>query len=101
MLFSHYNDVEINSLDFSEAKAKDKRSFCQFYLSLLRTQHILFFSFFQFQDYNSQAIKIYLFFLTFAINYLVSAMFYSESTMHKLYVDKGSFDFTYQLPKMF
>ena len=101
MVFSHYNNLEINLLDFSEAKAKDKRSFCQFYLSLLRTQHILFFSFFQFQDYNSQAIKIYLFFLTFAINYLVSAMFYSESTMHKLYVDKGSFDFTYQLPKMF
>ena len=28
-------------------------------------------------------------------------MFYSDSTMHKIYVDQGSFDFTYQLPKMF
>ena len=25
-------------------------------------------------------------------------MFYSDSTMHKIYIDKGSFDFTYQLP---
>ena len=25
-------------------------------------------------------------------------MFYSDDTMHKIYVDKGSFDFTYQLP---
>ena len=28
-------------------------------------------------------------------------MFYSDSTMHKIYLDEGSFDFTYQLPKMF
>ena len=28
-------------------------------------------------------------------------MFYSDSTMHKIYEDKGSFDFTYQLPQMF
>jgi len=101
VVLNHYNDKEMNSFDFSEAKAKDKRSYCQFYLSLLRTQHILIFTFCQFHDYNSQPIKIYLFFLTFAINYLISAMFYSESTMHKVYIDKGAFDFTYQLPIMF
>ena len=28
-------------------------------------------------------------------------MFYSDSTMHKIYEDQGSFDFTYQLPQMF
>ena len=28
-------------------------------------------------------------------------MFYSDSTMHKIYIDEGSFDFTYQLPQMF
>ena len=28
-------------------------------------------------------------------------MFYSDSTMHKIYIDDGSFDFTYQLPQMF
>ena len=27
-------------------------------------------------------------------------MFYSDSTMHKIYVDYGKFDFIYQLPKM-
>ena len=46
-------------------------------------------------------IKIYIFFFTFAINYSVSAMFYSDETMHKIYVDEGSFDFSYQLPQMF
>ena len=96
----NYNDEEMNSLNYQEAKSRDKRSYCQYYISLLRTKHILIFSFCQMNDYNSQAIKIYLFFLTFGINYLVSAMFYSEDTMHKIYTDKGSFDFTYQLPQM-
>ena len=27
-------------------------------------------------------------------------MFYSDDTIHKIYADEGSFDFTYQLPQM-
>ena len=69
-------------------------------MSLLKTKHILIFTFCPIKDYNSQMIKIYIFFFTFTINYVVSAMFYSDSTMHKIYVDEGSFDFTYQLPIM-
>ena len=34
------------------------------------------------------------------MNITVSAMFYSDSTMHKIYVDYGKFDFIYQLPQM-
>ena len=85
------NDNEINLLGYEEARHKDKRTYCQYYFSLLRTKHILIFSFFQFGDYNSQAIKIYIFFFTFSINYVVSSMFYSDDTMHKINVDKGSF----------
>ena len=96
-----YNDNEMNSFNYEEAKKKDNRSYCQYYISLLKTKHILIFSFCQHCDYNSQFIKIYIFFFTFSINYLVSAMFYSDDTMHKIYVDEGSFDFTYQLPQMF
>ena len=95
-----YNDFEMNSLNYKDAINLDKRTYWQYYLSLLKTKHILIFTFFQYKDYNSQMIKIYIFFLTFSINYAVSAMFYSNSTMHKIYLDDGSFDFTYQLPKM-
>ena len=95
-----YNDEEMNSFNYEDAKIHDNKTYCQYYISLLRTKHILIFTFFQNGDYNSKMIKIYIFFLTFAINYLVSAMFYSDSTMHKIYIDKGAFDFTYQLPQM-
>ena len=96
-----YTDIELNLLNYEEALKSDYRTYFQYFLSLLRTKHILIFSFFKINDYNSQVIKIYIFFFTFAINYTVSAMFYSDSTMHKIYEDEGSFDFTYQLPQMF
>ena len=96
-----YNDYELNNLEYQEALKNDKRNFSQLYISLVKTNHLLIFSFFQFNDYNSKTIKIYLFFFTFATNLIVSAMFYSDSTMHKIYIDDGLFDFTYQLPQMF
>ena len=95
-----YNDIEINSLSYKEAIIADKRTYFQYYLSLLKTGHALIFTFFRFRDYNSQMIKIYIFFFGFAINHVISAMFYSDSTMHKIYVDEGAFNFIYQLPQM-
>ena len=90
----------MNELIYETAKKKDKRTYIQYYLSLLRTRHILISTFFNNNDYNSKFIKIYIFFYTFAINYVISAMFYSDNTMHKILIDEGSFDFTYQLPQM-
>ena len=95
-----YNSVELNSLIYEEALKFDKRSYTQYYISLLLTKHILIFTFFQLNDYNSQIIKIYIFFFTFTINFTTSAMFYSDNTMNKIYNDNGAFDFTYQLPQM-
>ena len=90
----------MNELIYETAKKKDKRTYSQYYLSLLRTRHFLISTFFNNNDYNSRFIKIYIFFYTFAINYVISAMFYSDNTMHKILIDEGSFDFTYQLPQM-
>ena len=95
-----YNDIEMNSFDYEDAKEKDNRTYCQYYVSLLKTKHILIFSFFLLSDYNPQITKIYIFFFIFAINYLVSAMFYTDEVIHKIDEDEGSFGLTYQLPIM-
>ena len=52
----------MNELDNEQAKKKDNRNYLQYYLSLLRTQHILIFTFFEHRDYNSSWIKIYILF---------------------------------------
>ena len=94
------NDLELNQLDYEQALKKDKRNFLRLYISLIKTKHFFIFSFFNLKDYNSQMIKIFIFFFTFAMNLIVSAMFYSDSTMHQIYIENGKFNFTYQLPQM-
>ena len=99
-LNKNYTDIEMNLLKFEEAIKCDYRTYWEYYLSLLKTKHLLIFTFWKVKDYNSRIIKIYIFFFTFFINYAVSAMFYSDSTMHKIYEEHGSFNFIYQIPQM-
>ena len=56
------SDFELNDLSYNNAIKIDKRTYCQYYLSLIRTKHLFFFSFWPVFDYNSQIIKIFLFF---------------------------------------
>ena len=94
------NDNEINKLEYSEALIHDKRTYFQYYFSLLKTKHLLFFSFYPMEDYNSRVIKAYLFFFSFNIYLSVNALFFSDSTMHKIYQDGGKFNLIYQIPQI-
>ena len=93
-----YNDDEINDLSYELALQYDKRTFFQFYISLILTKHSFIFTFFYNKDYNSRIIKINLFLLGFAANYSVNALFFYDDTMHNIYIKKGSFDLEYQIP---
>ena len=95
-----YNDLEKNSLNYQLALKFDGRSFCGYYISLLKIKHILFFSFFNNTDYNSKIIKIDLFFINFIIYFVVNALFFNDDTMHKIYEDEGTFNLSYQLPQI-
>ena len=45
-IVNNYNDEELNSLDYNNAKKYDKRKYFQYYLSLIKTKHLLLFTFF-------------------------------------------------------
>ena len=96
-----YTDEEKNLLSYELAKQFDKRSYCLYYISLIKTKHNLIFSFFQNNDYNSKIIKIDLFFIGFAIYYTVNGLFFDDDTMHKLYITGGTFNIEYQIIKIF
>ena len=95
-----FNENEMNQLPYKLAIIYDKRTFCEYYISLLKTKHILIFSFCYSNDYNSKIIKLDLFFFSFIIYYTVNALFFNDETMHKIYEDKGKFQFLYQLPQI-
>lgn len=93
-------DSELNVLNYDEALSIDKRTYIQFYLSLIKTSHIIIFTFFSYNDYNSQIIKISYFFFSLALFYTTNAVFFNDSTMHRIKEDGGSFNIVYQLPQI-
>ena len=95
-----YNDEELNNLKYELALKYDHRTYCEYYISLLRTKHILLFTFFNNNDYNSNLIKIDLFLFKFSLYYAVNTLFFNNSTMNQIYEDEGSFNFVYQLPQI-
>ena len=96
-----YNDNELNSLEYKDALSYDKRTFCQFYFSLLKAGHSFIFSFYSNnKDYNSQIIKIFLFFFNFIVDISINALFFNDDTMHKIYIDEGKFNFIYQISQI-
>jgi len=95
-----YTDDEINDLSYELALQYDKRTYCIYYLSLIKTKHNLIFSFCNNSDYNSKIIKIDIFFVGFVIYYAVNGLFFDDNTMHKIYETKGSFNLEYQLSQI-
>jgi hypothetical protein len=93
-----FNDYEINNLFYKEALIYDKRTYIQYYISLLRNRHLIIFTFYTNNDYNSREIKICLFFFSFSLLYTMNALFFRDSTMHKIYVEEGIYNFIYQIP---
>ena len=94
-----FNDEELNNLDYKLALKFDKRTFCEYYLSLIKTKHILIFTFYSNKnDYNSRIIKIDLLFIGFTTDFFINALFFNDDTMHRIYEEKGNFNFLYHLP---
>jgi len=94
----NYIDEEINCFSYNLALQYDKRTYCQYYISLLKTQHNLLCAVFNNTDFNSRIIKFDLFFIGFTIEYAINALFFSDDTMHEIYEDKGLFDLDTQIP---
>ena len=96
----YYDDFEINIINYKEALKIDKRTYCQFYLSLVKSNHIIIFTFFSKQDYNPRNIKICLFFFMLALYMFVNTLFFNDITMHKIYENRGIFNLIDVLPQI-
>ena len=94
------NDYELNNLSYLEALKYDKRSCCEYYMSLIKYKQLFAFTFCSFNDYNSGIIKKFILFLSFALHYTINALFFTDANMHQIYEDEGNYNFSYQFPKV-
>ena len=95
-----FNDFEINTLKYTDAISYDKRTFCEYYKSLLKTKHPLIFSFCPIKDYNILIIKLCIFCLSFSLYYSVNFFFFDDNMLHKIYKEGGKYNIINYLPKI-
>ena len=94
------NDYEMNNLEYIQAIRYDDRTCCDYYCSLLKNKQLFLFTFCSFNDYNSGIIKKSIFFLSFALHYTISALFFNDNNMNQIFEDKGKYNISYQMPKI-
>ena len=95
-----YSDYELNNLRYIEAVKIDKRNFFEYYLSILKLNQILAFTFYAKNDNNSRIIKISIFLFSLALYLVINALFFDESALHSIYENQGNFIFIYQIPQI-
>ena len=78
----------------------DKRLYFQYYISLIKYNQQLIFTFYTSNDYNSKIIKICLFLILFSSNYTVNTLFFNNRAIHIIYINKGFYNFIQQLPQI-
>jgi hypothetical protein len=100
-LFSYkLNEQELNSLKYELAIKIDKRTYFQYYFSLLKKKQLILFTFLPANDYNLLSLKLSLFISSFSLYFTINAFFFSDDTMHKIHEDKGSFNIIAQIPQI-
>ena len=98
--YKNLNDQELNSLEYKLALKYDKRTYIHYYWSLLKRKQLILFSFIPNNDYNIRTIKIALFLISFSLYFTINGFFFNDKTMRKIYVDKGKYNFIFQIPQI-
>ena len=98
--FEDLDDFELNNLDFIPAYDIDKRSFFKTYWSVLLREHIALITFVNWNDYNLFPVKVDRFIIQFCTNIAMNGLFFSDESMHNLYVNSGEYNFIQQIPQI-
>ena len=94
------NTQELNSLKYEEALRLDKRTYFQYYFSLLKKKHLILFTFLPTNDYNLMSLKIALFIVSFSMYFTIETFFFNDETMHKIYQESGVYNIITQIPQI-
>ena len=94
------DNFELNELDYYEAIKLDNRTLIQIYWSILRREHPILFTFFACDDYNLIYIKLVRFIFLITTDMVMNVFFFSDESMHQLYVNYGKYDFIQQIPQI-
>ena len=94
------SDFELSELEYKEATKLDKRNLCETYWARLKREHLIIFTFFNYNDFNLVSVKISRFVFLVVGDMAFNVFFFTDDSMHKLYLNYGKYDFVQQVPQM-
>ena len=94
------DNYELNNLEYEEAKQLDKRNFLEIYWPLLKREHLIIFTFITKDDHNIMFIKYSRFIFLLFTDMAMNVFFFSDETMHKMFLDYGKYNFFQQIPQI-
>ena len=86
------NDEELNNLEYEKAIVFDKRTYFQYYFSLLKKKQLIAFAFYPANDYNLKTVKVSLLLISFSLYFTINGFFFSDETMNKINEDHGKYN---------
>jgi hydrocephalus-inducing protein len=95
-----YIDEELNRMDYEDAIISDKRSYWQYYYSLLKKKHLIILTFIANNDYNVFILKFSLFIISLTLFLALNTLFFRDSSMQQIFIDQGKFRLIYQIPQI-
>ena len=95
-----YSDYELNELEYERAIKLDKRTLCQLYCAILKREHLIIFTFFNCDDYNLLSVKVSRCIFLMVGDMALNVFFFSDDSMHKLFLTYGKYDFIQQIPQI-
>ncbi len=93
-------DSQLNFTPYSMALKGDKRTFIQYYWSLLKLKQICIFTFYTSEDHILRSTKIALFILFVAFYFAFTALFFNDTIMRTIYVYKGNTNAAIHIPNI-
>ena len=99
-IIKDYSDFELNDLEYSEAIIYDKRSYLNYYIGLIKREHLIIFTFFYYSDFNLMSIKLCLFAFSVCLDITTNIIFFNDESMHKIYLDYGKYNFVSHIPQI-
>ena len=95
-----YDEFELDDLEYLEAIKYDQRTFFEFFCCLVKREHLIIFTFIFCKDLNLLCIKLALFAFSVSLDFSINVLFFTDDSMHKIYLDYGKYNFVQQIPQI-
>ena len=94
------SDYELNELEYKKAIELDNRNFFRIYWYYLKREHIILYTFFNWNDFNLFSVKLSKLFFLISSDMAFNVFFFSDESMHKIYESGGDSNFVGQFAQM-